>query len=52
MNSRSPEDADLPHQALDEALVEAVVGGEDRAPQFEDDPLGFIQVWTSHQRHG
>ena len=41
------ETPDLPHQALDEGLVEAVGGGEDRAPQLEDDPLGFTQVLLS-----
>ena len=39
--------ADLPHQALDEGLVEAVGRGEDRAPQLEDDPSGFTQVLLS-----
>ena len=38
---------DLPHQALDEGLVEAVGRGQDRAPQLEDDPLGFTQVLLS-----
>ena len=49
MNSRSPElrRADLPHQALDEGLVEAVGRGQDRAPQLEDDPPGFTQVLLS-----
>ena len=39
--------ADLPHQALDEGLVEAVGPGQDRAAQLEDDPLGFTQVVLS-----
>ena len=38
---------DLPHQALDEGLVEAVGRGQDRAPQLEDDPPGFTQVLLS-----
>ena len=38
---------DLPHQALDEGLVEAVGRGQDRAPQLEDDPPGFTQVVLS-----
>jgi len=32
---------------LDEGLVEAVGRGQDRAPQLEDDPLGFTQVLLS-----
>ena len=45
---------DLPHQALDEGLVEAIGRSQDRAPQLEDHPLGLTQVVLSLWRliHG